>query len=241
MNEHKSDTLEQRKKAQQDFLLLKKMQSGEISPEEPKEEVIPLTFSEKIKNFWYHYKAHTILTVFFSIAIAIGISQCASKPNYDTEIVLYTNNVYTADQVQLLTEYLTPFFRDINGDGQVLIALSDCSYTTEGTYDSNRSNELASKLNATIATGVETQLYILDDKNLAQLNKLAENYGGFLTDSTPLPDDVAKLTDPNGYKFPEGLIIGKRVLNGTIMENNEKALAASEEATKVIENIKNKK
>lgn len=241
MNEHKSDTLEQRKKAQQEFLKLKKMQSGEISPEAPKEDIIPLTFSEKIKNFWYHYKAQTILAVFFSIAIAIGISQCASKPNYDTEIVLYTNNVYTTDQVQLLTEYLTPFFNDTNGDGEVLIALSDCSYTTEGTYDSTRSNELASKLNATIATGVETQLYILDEKNLAQLNKLAENYGGFLIESAPMPKEITELTDPNGYKFPEGLVIGKRVLEGTVMENNEKALAASQEATKVIEKIRNHK
>lgn len=241
MNEHKSDTLEQRKKAQQDFLLLKKMQSGEIAPEGPAKEAIPLTFSEKIKNFWYHYKAPTILAVLLAAALAICVSQCVTRPKYDSEIVLYTNNVYTTDQVQLLTEYLRPFFNDINGDGEVLIVLSDCSYTTEGTYDSDRSNNLATKLNATIATGVETQLYILDEKNLAQLDKLAENYGGFLTDSVPLPDEVAELTDPNGYKFPSGLIIGKRVLNGTIMENNEKALAASEEATKVIENIRNYK
>ena len=239
MNEHKSDTLEQRKKAQQEFLLLKKMQSGEVASEKADETVIPQTFSEKIKNFWYHYKAQTILTVFMGVALAIGIHQCATKPNYDAEIILYSNNVYSAEQVDLLTEYMKQFFNDVNGDGEVLIAISDCSYTTDGTFDSNRSNTLATKLNATIASGVETQLYIVDEKNLKQLNELAKDYGGFFTDSTPMPDAVADIVDADDYRFPEGLIIGKRIINGTTMEDNEKALSASKEASEVLEKIKN--
>ena len=241
MSEHKSDTLEQRKKAQQEFLRLKKMQSGEIVETEEKKEEIPLTFSQKIKNFWYHYKVHSILAVFLSTAIGLSVHQCSTKPNYDFEIVLYTNNSYSSEQIELLTEYIKPFFFDINNDGEVNIVISDCSYSTEGTYDSDRTNTLATKLNATIATGVETQLYIVDNIKLAQLDKLAENYGGFLTEQTPMPEDIAEIADSNGYHIPNGLIIGKRVIKGTLMENKEKAVQASEYASKVIENFKNHK
>ncbi len=239
MSEHKSDTLEQRKKAQQEFLLLKKMQSGEILEEKQEKEKIPLTFSEKIKNFWYHYKVQTILILFFAAALAIGVHQCATSPDYDAQLILYSNNIYSTEQVDLLTEYMEQFFEDTNGDGEVNIVISDCSYTTDGTYDSNRSNTLATKLNATIASGVETQLYIVDQKKLDQLNKLAENYGGFFTDSTPMPEAITEIVDPNGYHFPEGLVIGKRVIKGTVMENNEIALIASTQADTVLQKIKN--
>ncbi len=238
MNEHKSDTLEQRKKAQQEFLKLKRMQAGVLEETAEQKEIIPMTFSEKIQNFWYHYKMITILTLFLTLAFAICIHQCASKPNYDTEIVLYTNNAYTTEQVDKLTEYMTQFFSDTNGDGEVKIVISDCSYTTDGTYDSTRSNTLATKLNATIASGVETQLYIVDEKYLAQLNNLAKDYGGFLVETVSMPSYITEITDSDGYSFPEGLIIGRRVIKGTVMENNKTAIAAQNEAALVLERIK---
>lgn len=241
MNENKSDTLSQRKKAQEEFLLLKKMQSGEIVPDSTPEHVVPLTFGEKIKNFWYHYKAQTILSLFLATALAICVTQCATKPNYDAEIVLYTNHAYSPEQIDLLTDYMKQFFADTNNDGEIHLVISDCSYTTDGTYDSNRTNTLATKLNATIASGVETQLYIVDEKKLEQLNKLAEKYGGFLIESTPMPEDLTAIVDAQGYTFPKGLIIGKRLLNGTTMENNETAKNASNVASQVIDNIKNYK
>lgn len=238
MNEHKSDTLEQRKKAQKDFLELKKMQSGEITPDAPKSPEKPKTFTEKVKNYWYHFKIQIILLIFLIIALAICVTQCATRDNYDAEIILYTKNSYSAQQVERLTEYLTQFFTDTNGDGKVLIQISDCSYSTEGTYDSNYTNMLATKLNATIASGVETQLYILDAAYLEQLNDLASDYGGFLIDFTLLPDEVKNITDDDGHTFPEGLIIGRRVLKGTVMENKEAAVNASEDAAVVLERIR---
>jgi ABC-2 type transport system ATP-binding protein len=111
----------------------------------------------------------------------------------------------------------------------------------ENSKISKMSKGMQEKLQLILVMSRNAQLYILDEKNLAQLDKLAENYGGFLIDSAPMPSDLTELKDPNGYTFPEGLIIGKRVLNGTTMENNKKALAASQEATKVIENIRNYK
>lgn len=239
MSDYKSDTLEQRKKAQKEFLELKKMQSGEIAPEKPTEPESPKTLGDKIKNYWYHFKVQTVLALFLVAALAICITQCATKPDYDAELVLYTKNAYSAEQVDLLTEYMTQFFSDLNGDGEIILQISDCSYTTEGTYDMNYTNTLATKLNATIASGVEAQLYILDNEYLEQLNGFAKDYGGFIIESAPMPSAIAELTDSEGNKFPEGLIIGRRVLAGTAMENNSTAVNASENAKAVLEKIRN--
>ena len=55
-----NEILEAQRKARQDFLDLKKMQSGEITPPpKPSEEaVLPKTGKDKAKNFWFHYKWH---------------------------------------------------------------------------------------------------------------------------------------------------------------------------------------
>ena len=51
-----SDTLRQQRFAREEFLKLKKMQQGELKAEPKPSEIYntPLTFSEKVKNFWYH-------------------------------------------------------------------------------------------------------------------------------------------------------------------------------------------
>ncbi|MBQ6816141.1 MAG: hypothetical protein IJP26_02775 [Clostridia bacterium] len=241
MSENKSDTLKQRKIAQQKFLELKKMQAGQLEPEAPPQEIKPKTFSEKRKNFWYHYKTHTILSLFMAVVLAVGITQCANRTKYDSRIVLYTENIYSNTQIDLLTNYMSKFFDDTNGDGEVNLQIIDCSYSTEGTFDSNYVNTMATKLQATIASEPEIQLFIVDQKRLKQLNEISAEVGDFIIDSAPLPASLNALKTDDGYTFPEGLIIGRRVLKGTILENNKKAISASESSKQILENIKNYK
>ena len=56
-NKKESDTLRQRRFAQQEFLKLKKMQSGELDAGPKPSEVYaaPSTFSEKFKNIWIYF------------------------------------------------------------------------------------------------------------------------------------------------------------------------------------------
>ena len=65
-----SDTLAQQRKARQDFLELKKMQHGEMDagPKPSEIAIEPKTFTEKVKNYWFHFKWHTLGTVFCFIA-----------------------------------------------------------------------------------------------------------------------------------------------------------------------------
>ena len=94
-----SDTLRQRKFAQQEFLKLKKMQSGELDAgPKPSEVAAPLTFGDKIKNIWYHDKLAIIVVAMLIIAMVLLMTQCATKTKYDATIVLF-NYTFTGDNV----------------------------------------------------------------------------------------------------------------------------------------------
>ena len=94
-NKKESDTLRQRKFAQKEFLELKKMQNGEMNPPpKPSEvQVEPSTFGEKVKNLWYHSKWAIIALAALIICIALLITQCATKTEYDATVVLFTYSI----------------------------------------------------------------------------------------------------------------------------------------------------
>ncbi len=243
MSEKKySETLEQRKKAQQAFLELKKMQQGEIAPEETQSQVdtAPQTFSDKVKNYWYHYKVHTLLTLFVAAVLAIGVVQCATAPQYDAKIALYTNDYYLSDQTEFLADYFAQYYTDINGDGEVTVQMLDCSYTTEGNFDSDLARSQATKLNSLLASDENVLLFIVDEKNFEHLDGVFTSVDNFFTDSAALPSDAYEEAEEKGLKLPNNLIVGKRVVKGTLLEKTENIETISAAADDVLAHLKDK-
>ena len=64
MADRKNDILEEQRRARQQFLELKKMQKPSEVALEPK------TLGEKAKNYWYHFKWHTIAAIFMAVVIS---------------------------------------------------------------------------------------------------------------------------------------------------------------------------
>lgn len=48
---------------------------------------VPRTFKEKITNFWYHYKLHTLVAIFLIITLTICSVQFCGKQKYDAYIL----------------------------------------------------------------------------------------------------------------------------------------------------------
>lgn len=48
---------------------------------------------KEIENFWYHYKWHTLIIVFFAVFLVIAIAQMTGRTAYDAH-VLYTGPAY---------------------------------------------------------------------------------------------------------------------------------------------------
>lgn len=57
-----------------------------------------MTFIQKIENYWYHYKWHTLFGIFAVILVAVCVVQCSSKTEPDA-MIMYAGK---------LPEQLTP-------------------------------------------------------------------------------------------------------------------------------------
>lgn len=237
-----SETLEQRKKAQREFLELKKMQQGAIeAPLKPSEEAIePKTFGEKVANFWFHYKVHMIFIVFFAVVIAFGVAQCLGRETYDARVVMYTQDYYTDTQMDVISDYLTPYFTDVDRDGEVEVQVINCSYNDEDTYDFDYVQSLATKLQAVIANEGDVQLFIVDEVKKQQLNSISNEGLEFFVDEAALPDDFYEAVKSGDFEVPENLIIGRRIVSGTLIENKKNIDTYVSQAESVLEQIKAK-
>ncbi len=240
MENKKSDTLEQRKKAQKEFLELKKMQSGETAPPpKPSEEAIkPVTLRDKLSNFWFHYKVHTVLVLFLAVVIAICVSQCATRTEYDGKIILHTNKYYTSEQIGVLEEYFKPYFTDITGNGVVEIAVIDCSFNTEGTFDSSYVAGLSTRLQSSIAQDETAQLFIVDDVCHERLNSLSENFSEFFIEYIPLPEGAYAAAEADEFTLPEGCVIGRRIIKDTTIERKKDIEKYERQAIEILEKLK---
>lgn len=234
-----SDTLRQRRIAQREFLRLKKMQQGELDAgPKPSEMAAPLTFSEKIKNIWFHDKFAIIVIGILVIAIALLVTQCATKTVYDANIVVFTHTMTGDPNCDKMGEYLKPYCEDINGDGEVNINVINCSIdegvSSEYTY-TNRS-----KMQSILATDASALLFITDDSSYKYLMSLSEDVALFEGEPVEFAEDFYEFCiDESGfYETPDGLQISCRTIKGTAIENGKNVNLYYDNAQSILDGIK---
>lgn len=76
-----NEILEEQRRARQEFLELKKMQSGEMeAPPKPSEvAIVPKTPKEKWDNFWFQYKWYVVAIMAVTVVLAVLITQWRHK------------------------------------------------------------------------------------------------------------------------------------------------------------------
>ncbi len=233
-----SDTLKQRKFAQQEFLKLKKMQSGEIAAEpKPSELAAPLTLSEKIKNTWFHDKFAIIVIGILTIAIALLVAQCATKTKYDATIVVFTHTLTGDPNCDKMGEYLKTYCEDINNDGEVNVNVVNCSINGEQNSDFNFQRRTA--MQALIANDKSALLFITDVDSYEYLMGLSEDIEFFVGEPVKFADDFYDFCiDENGfYETPKGLQISCRTIDGTTLENEKNVEIHFNQANRVISKL----
>lgn len=236
-----SDTIAQQRKARQEFLQLKKIQTGEISPDPKPSEIaiVPKTFGEKLKNYWFHYKWHTIIGVFLCILIIFLISECASKPKYDMQVVYFTYTPVMDSQTAMIADYLENFCEDINNDGEVNITVINCS-VEENDRTSQYAQSSLIKLQTRIFAEEDAQLYITDSNSINYFkNDELKNF--FATEQLKFGSDFYSATASDSFgTLPEGLQIACRKVEGTSMQNNKTAESIQNYALNLLEKLKEK-
>lgn len=234
-----SDTLRQRKFAQQEFLRLKKMQQGELDAgPKPSEVAVPLTFGEKIKNIWYHDKFAIIVVGILTIAIALLVAQCATKTKYDTTIVVFTHTVTGDNNCNKMGEYLKPYCKDINGDGEVNVNVVNCSINALSNNEHSYTNR--SKMQSLLATDASALLFITDDESYKYMMGLSDDIKVFEGEPIEFADDFYEFcVDESGfYETPDGLQISCRTIKGAAIESDKSVDTYYNQAQGVLNGLK---
>ncbi len=211
----KNDILEEQRKARKQFLELKKMQHGEMEtgPKPSEVAIVPKTPKEKLQNIWFHYKWLIIGTVFAAIVLAVMITQCATKPKYDLEVIFYTYEAASDKNLQKLGDYLEQYCEDIDGDGKVSIQVINCSVNKDSS-DVQYQSTIQQKFNALLSADPKALLIICDEKSFEFLQNTDEDliYGEPVILSDKL---YAACEVEDGFSYmPDNLMICCRDIEG---------------------------
>ncbi len=235
----RNEILEEQKRAREEFIKLKKMQSGEIEagPKPSEVAILPKTFKEKKENFWYQYKIHIIAIVFLVSIITICVAQCSSRPHYDMKMVYFTYTPVLDEQLNLVEDYFEEYATDMNGDGEVLVNVINCSFSNSNS-NTQYKNSILMKMQSMIVAEYDTMLYITDEESIKYFDGLSSDVDMFEDKAQPLGEDFYQKTVLNEKELPEGLGISCRRINDTLIEKQKDAKVYHDESMKILEKVK---
>ena len=198
-----------------------------------------MTFKDKIKNYWYYYRVHTIVGLLIAALIAVLVAQCASNEKYDYSVTLYMSKPMTETITDIIAEELSEFGSDLNGDGKISVQIIDCSY---GENDNIRMNQVA-KLQARLALP-ESMLFITDETCYKNLDEM-----GLFDSLDILPDKGGQAMNLNttsvgqaidqavGQYMPSDFYISLRRIEGTAIEGKTGAEDYRQDAYTLLEKL----
>ncbi len=111
------------KQAWQDLVELKKQRQGlEEAPQRQEQEAVkPVGFKAKWKNYWYHHKAATWITVSVVAVLAVGVVDFVNRPKYDMTVIMPTADFIPMKETELLEQRLNELAPDVNKNGETLV------------------------------------------------------------------------------------------------------------------------
>ena len=159
------------------------------------------SFMQKLQNYWYHYKIHTIAGLFVLIFLIVCISQCAGKVSPDSQIVYIGPKTMTADNMKDLDESLSKILnKDFNEDGKIYVDYSEYTLLSESQaieaiedkmmYDAGFQQTVRKQVDMEITNG-DCVIYLMDPSV----------YLDYVGDSVFMP-----LSEALGYELPQELL-----------------------------------
>ncbi len=235
-----SDTIEQQRKARAEFLKLKQMQMGQTAPE-PKPSVVaitPKTFSEKMANFWFHYKYVLIFGTLISVIFIVLVAQCATKTESDLDIVYFSYTPLLEADVAKVEEYFEQYLEDLNEDEEVDVNIINCSYSNES-VDYNYRNTMLQRLQTALVANSKAIVYITDSESMKYFEEISAKGTIFEDEPKPLKEEFFKELDKSelGAYLPRDLQISLRKTFDTKFEKDNEAKECFKASKKLLENV----
>ena len=211
------------------------MQNGELDAgPKPSEVAATLTFTEKLKNTWYHDKLGIIIVGVLAVIIAAFCVQCATKTNYDATVIVFTHTIAGDPICDKMAEYLEPYCKDVNGDEEINLNVINCSIEGENTSEYSSNSRI--KMNSIIANNPKALLFITDESSYKEL----ADFDFFEGKPIKFGDDFYEYcVDESGfYETPENLQISCRTLKGSTIENSKNVDLYYDCAQSILEGLK---
>ncbi len=127
-----------------------------------KEQMKALPFKEKITNFWFYYKTHTIVLAVAMIVIVWSAVQCANRIDYDLNVSYYSASFVAEENLAQFDEFLKSNIEDVNGNGSIDAKTTLNTARIDGEYLDQNSQATMMKLQAELASG-EVFAYMADE------------------------------------------------------------------------------
>ncbi|MBP5618468.1 MAG: hypothetical protein J6X61_04910 [Clostridia bacterium] len=200
----------------------------------------PVTFKQKVENFWFYHKKAVLLGGFLVIAFGFALWQFLTREKPDYIVMLAMDKTVPAAVIETVEDELSALGEDLNGDGRVIVSVYDVS--TAADRETQKAN--ATKMLAELQNG-EVMLFLTDGVYFDKLNDLQvfeeradfpdrEGLAWNLRD-TPLCAAIdQKMPGFLGDEF----LLGKRVVAGTDFEKVEKSRRAEKEAVALMERLR---
>lgn len=236
-----NEILEEQRRARQEFLKLKQMQKGEIKPEPKPSEVayVPKTAEEKVSNFWFQYKGAVIGITITVILLAVLIVQCATRVENDLEILYFTYNPTLDIQTEKMADYFEKYTPDVNGDGEVNVAVLNCSLS-EDNRDLQYRNTVLTKVQTVLVGNEKSLLVIADPDSVKYFENIDMEDGVFKPEPVVLGEDFYSAIKVEGLEdLPQEFSLYLRNVSGTVIEKNKDIEIYYNASKKLIENLKN--
>lgn len=208
------------------------------------------TFKMWLENFWYYYKWHTIVALVVVLAITVSLAQCVTRRQYDYSVIFACGEAkFSNAQLEALQEQLNPFAEDLNGDGVANVQLIECTYDT-ATSSLQTVQTARQKMQSILMNDNRALLIISDDTCFNWINSIRE--GGFMQNLS-LPEqngralnlncnklyDSAKATCAADYKWPNRLLISRRIVTDTLIAKDKETETNRKNADAFIERVQN--
>ena len=229
-NDHKkSETLRQRDKAQRDFLELKEMQrraaeEGQAEHIPYSGEIKPVTFTEKVKHFFYYYWKSVVGIIAAIAVVSVATVSCLNKKEADLKIVIYDNRIVADMYVPYIEDYFEKYCPDYNGDGEVTVSVINCTYET-GKSTAQYQQTIMQRLQGVIVTDRECMLVITSDAGYSYFTQyLADT---MLSDGVDLPlSYYGECAVDENLPIPDGMKLYCRNIEGSLIADDETAKQA---------------
>ena len=153
------------------------------------------SLAAKLDNFWYHYKWHTIITLFVVFVISVCTVQCVGNVRYDIQILYAGNHAFgRTSQDGGYSEYmntvssLAEFAKDYDENGETNVSFLDLYLLTKeevaeiennnGSVSISLLQENTTTLNTTLGTS-DYYVCFLSERLFKQYSEGEKNLGRF--------------------------------------------------------------